>query len=98
MTKDELYKKIAGKVGMHASTVRSILTCTAEVLYAELQAGQEITLPNIAKFSVKEKPATPTRTVRTFGGGTSVITAKPAHNIVCVKPVKSLRIAVMKGV
>lgn len=65
ITKKELIASIAERVDVPKNHVDDVLTALATVMGEKLQAGDEISLQNIGKFTVKERAAGVARNPRT---------------------------------
>ena len=57
MTKSALLARLAEKTGSTKAGVEKVLEALGEAIREELQAGGAVTIPGIAKFSVRERLA-----------------------------------------
>lgn len=92
LTKSQLAEVIAGRAGVTKASVNNIFMALGEVIAEELHGGRPIVIPGIAKVSVTRKAATKARPGRNpFTGEEIMIKAKPARNVVKIRPVKALK-------
>lgn len=92
LTKTQLIDSLCTKSGLDKKTVASVLSGLSSLVQEQLQQGETVTLPDLAKFSLKEKPATPERQgVNPFTKAQITIAAKPATKKVIVKPVAGIK-------
>lgn len=92
--KSLIASSIAGRVGLSKKDVVKVIDVLFEVVSVHLKkrGPGEFTLPGIVKFRVVNKPATKSRKgINPFTGQPMVFAAKPARNIVKVKPLKKLK-------
>ncbi|MCU1718743.1 HU family DNA-binding protein [Pseudomonas sp. 5P_3.1_Bac2] len=89
ITKDQLIGDIAEAIDTPKTTVRAALEQLSEIITEALENGDEITLPNVGKFKVTERPARTGRNPQT--GLTIEIAAKKVIKFV---PAKALNDAV----
>lgn len=92
--KSQIAGAIAGMVGLTKKDVNKVIDVLFDVVAGHLKkrGPGEFTLPGIAKFRVVRKPATKARKgINPFTGQPAVFAAKPAHNVVRVKPLKRLK-------
>jgi nucleoid DNA-binding protein len=99
-TKSEIMKSLAETTGLSKKQVATFFDELAKLMKKHLgkKAGAEaaFTLPGIAKFRVRTKPATPAKEGKNpFTGEPMMIKAKPARRVVRASPVKALKDAVM---
>ena len=72
--------------------VKAVLEAMATIGYKELKRNGIFTVPGFAKFRVVKKPATKEREGKNpFTGEPMTIKAKPARNVVKVRPLKKLK-------
>ncbi len=92
LTKTQLIESISTSTGFDKRTVSSVLATLGSVVEEQLKQGEAVTVPDLAKFSVKEKPATAERAgINPFTKAPITIAAKPASKKIIVKPVSSLK-------
>ena len=94
MTKTAMMSEIASNTGLTKKQVSSVIDELAVVIERHIKkngAGQ-FKLPGILKIEVKKKPATRARKgINPFTGEPTTFKAKPARNIVKVRPLKKLK-------
>jgi len=93
-TKGEIYNLIAGHTELSRKQVVSVFDALSGVLAADLgRRGPGIcNIPGLAKVVVQRKPATKARKgINPFTGEETVFKAKPARNVVKVRPLKNLK-------
>lgn len=86
MKKAELIAAVAEASGENKKTVEAVLDALAVVTVSTLKSGADLTIPNLGKFTVKQRAA---RTVRNPQTGDTF--EKPATQAVAIKPVKVLK-------
>lgn len=92
LTKTQLIDNISSSCGLDKKAVSSVLASLATVVEGQLLQGEAVTVPDLAKFSVKEKPATAERQgINPFTKAPITIAAKPASKKIIVKPVAGLK-------
>jgi nucleoid DNA-binding protein len=94
MTKTELLSHIADVTELSKKQVSSVFTALESVMERHLKKrGPGIfTLPGLLKCSVVRKPATKARKgINPFTGQETVFQAKPARNVVKIKPLKKVK-------
>jgi len=97
LTKSELKSRIAEETGLTAKQVGDVLDRLTDVALEQLRkrSVQVFALPGLAKFKVVRKPATKARTgTHPFTKQPHVFAAKPARNVVKVRPLKAVKDAV----
>ncbi len=93
-TKTEIYANISESTGLAKKDVGAVFDALSdEIAKALSKSGpQSFTLPGLCKIVVQNKPATPEREgVNPFTGEKTMFKAKPARNIVKVRPLKKLK-------
>ncbi len=93
-TKGEIFTNIADNLGLTRKQVSSVFEALNHMMGLDLgKAGPEIfALPGLAKFTVVHKPATKARKgINPFTGEETMFKAKPARNVVKVRPLKGLK-------
>ena len=92
LTKAQLVSMLAEKLECSKRDAQVMLESLTEIVHAQLQAGNTVVLQDLAKFSVKEVPATKARNGRNPKTGEAlVIAARPAHKKPAVKPASALK-------
>jgi len=72
--------------------VKTILDAIADIAYKELRKNGIFTMPGFAKFRVVKKPATKARKgINPFTKQETIFKAKPARNVIKVRPLKALK-------
>lgn len=94
MTKSLMMAEIAENAGLTKKQVASVFDEVAILIERHIKkrsAGQ-ITLPGLLKIEVKRKPATKARKgINPFTGEETVFKAKPARNVVKIRPLKKVK-------
>jgi len=93
-TKTEIYANIAESTGLSKKEVSAVFDAlNDEIGKALSKKGPQIfTLPGLCKIVVQNKPATPAREgVNPFTGEKTMFKAKPARNVVKIRPLKKLK-------
>lgn len=93
-TKTEIHTQIAEKTGLTKKQVSSVFESLNDVIGKNLgkRGPRVFTLPGVAKFNVVHKKATKARKgINPFTGEETVFKAKPARNVVKVRPLKALK-------
>ncbi|MBN2689938.1 MAG: HU family DNA-binding protein [Gammaproteobacteria bacterium] len=93
-TKSQLLSHLAEKAELTKKQVGIVIDELAEVIERHLKkrGAGKFSLPGVAKFSTKRKPATKARKgVNPFTGEEIMIKAKPARNAVKIRPLKKLK-------
>ncbi len=93
-TKGDVYNTIATQASLSRKEVVGVFDALSGVLAADLgKRGPGVCLiPGLAKVVVQRKPATKSRKgVNPFTGEEMVFKAKPARNVVKVRPLKGLK-------
>jgi nucleoid DNA-binding protein len=94
MKASELMKTIAEQAGITTKETKAVFESLGNLMHRHLKkrAVGEFTLPGLAKFKVVRKPATKARKgTNPFTGEEMVFKAKPARNVVKVRPLKKLK-------
>ena len=94
MTKSAIIEEVAGNAGLNKKQVSSVLDELAVLIerHIKKQAAGQFILPGLMKIEVKRKPATKARKgVNPFTGEETVFKAKPARNIVKIRPLKKVK-------
>lgn len=93
-SKAEVYSTIAQHVGVHRRDVAAVFHTMASMIRADLsKAGSGIfNVPSMMRITVKRKPATKARQgINPFTKEPMTFKAKPARNVVRVRPLKALK-------
>ncbi len=94
LSKSQLLGQIAEMTELKRKEVSDVMECLSVIVDAHMKKGAvgEFTLPGLAKFRVVRKPATKARKgINPFTGEPTVFKAKPARNVVKVRPLKKLK-------
>ena len=94
MTKSEIMAGIAEKTGLSRKQVSSVFEAMAGQIKKSLSSRGPgaYTVPGLMKLVVVRKPATPARKgINPFTGQETMFKAKPARNVVKVRPLKNLK-------
>jgi nucleoid DNA-binding protein len=94
MTKSEIVSGIAETTGLSKKQVGSVFEAMAGQIQKSLgRSGPGVyTVPGLMKVFVVRKPATKARKgINPFTGEETTFKAKPARNVVKVRPMKSLK-------
>jgi nucleoid DNA-binding protein len=97
MTKSDIFKALSDKTGLNRKQVKSVFDELHTLLAKNLKktGPGSFTLPGIAKVLVKRIPAQPARKgINPFTKEPTVFKAKPARNVVKIRPAKALKDAV----
>ncbi len=93
-TKTEIYASIAESTGLSKKDVGAVFEALNDEIGKALskKGPQTFTLPGLCKIVVQNKPATPAREgINPFTGEKTMFKAKPARNVVKVRPLKKLK-------
>lgn len=93
-TKTEIISAIADETGLIKKDVSGVLDALTGLIAKNLKRNgpRQFTLPGLLKIEVQKKPATKARKgINPFTGEETVFKAKPARNVVKVKPLKNLK-------
>ena len=94
MNKSQSITYITENTGLSKKEVTSVFDTLGNLMHRHLKknAAGEFTLPGLMKCTVKRKPATKARKgVNPFTGEEMMFKAKPARNVVKVRPLKKLK-------
>ena len=94
MTKSEIVSGIADATGLTKKQVGSVFETMATQIKKSLgsRGPGAYTVPGLMKLVVVRKPATPARKgINPFTGQETTFKAKPARNVVKIRPLKSLK-------
>jgi len=94
MTKSEVVSGIAEASGLAKKQVNSVFEAMAAQIKKSLgrNGPGAYTVPGLMKVFVVRKPATPARKgINPFTGEETTFKAKPARNVVKIRPMKNLK-------
>lgn len=94
MTKATIMNEIAENTGLNKKQVSSVFDELAILIERHIKKGAvgKFTMPGLMKVEVKRKPATKARKgINPFTGEETVFKAKPARNVVKIRPLKKLK-------
>lgn len=94
MTKSQILAYLAEAAELTKKQVGLVLETLINLSQAHLKKGGagEFIIPGLAKCTVKRKPATKARKgVNPFTGEAMIFKAKPARNVVKIRPLKQLK-------
>jgi nucleoid DNA-binding protein len=94
MTKSAMLEQIAQNTGLSRKQVSAVLDEIAALIESHLKKGGvgQFTFPGLMKIEVKRKPATKARKgINPFTGEETVFKAKPARNVVRIRPLKKVK-------
>ena len=94
MTKSEVVAGIADSTGLTKKEVKAVFEAMAAQIKKSLgRSGPgAYTVPGLMKLVVQRKPATKARPgINPFTGEKTIFKAKPARNVVKVRPLKNLK-------
>ena len=97
-SKSEILKSLSDSTGLTKKQVVAVFDELTNLTKKALgkKGPEQFTLPGIAKFRVRSKPATPAKQgINPFTKEPMQIKAKPARRVVRVVPVKALKDSVM---
>ncbi len=92
-TKGDVFGTIAQHVGIHRRDVAAVFHTLASMIKADLKSGSGIfNVPGMMRITLKRKPATKARMgINPFTKEQVMFKAKPARNVVRVRPLKALK-------
>ena len=94
MSKSEIVSGIADATGLTKKQVSSVFEAMAGQIKKSLgrRGPGAYTVPGLMKLMVVRKPATPARKgINPFTGQETMFKAKPARNVVKIRPLKNLK-------
>jgi nucleoid DNA-binding protein len=94
MTKSAMIEEIAENTELNKKQVSSVFDELAILIERHIRkrAPGQFTLPGIMKIEVRRKPATKARKgINPFTGAETIFKAKPARNVVKIKPLKKVK-------
>ena len=93
-TKGEFYSTIASSTDLSRKQVVGVFDTVSRILAADLgKTGPGVcNIAGMMKITVKKKPATPARKgINPFTGQEMMFKAKPAKNVIKIRPMKALK-------
>jgi nucleoid DNA-binding protein len=92
MTKAQIVSELSSKVGISKTQVNDLFVSLLQIIEGELKGNRPTVIPGLVKITVKRKEATKSRKgINPFTKEEITIKAKPARNVVKVKPLKGLK-------
>jgi nucleoid DNA-binding protein len=94
MTKSGITAEISDKTGLTKKQVSSVFDEMTVLIERHIKKGGagQFSLPGLMKVEVKRKPATKARKgINPFTGEETVFKAKPARNVVKIRPLKKVK-------
>ena len=94
MTKSVIMDEIAGNTGLTKKEVSSVFDELSILIERHIKKGAagQFALPGLMKIEVKRKPATKARKgINPFTGEETIFKAKPARNVVKIRPLKRMK-------
>jgi nucleoid DNA-binding protein len=94
LTKSQLLTELADSTELSKKQVQAVLDELADIIerHVKKRAAGQFTLPGLMKITVARKPATRARKgINPFTGEETTFKAKPARNVVKVRPLKKLK-------
>lgn len=92
-TKSEIVSTLADQAGISKKDVGTVLETLQKMIGMDIGKGSGVfNLPGLMKITVKRKPATKARKgTNPFTGEEMTFSAKPARNVVRIRPLKALK-------
>jgi nucleoid DNA-binding protein len=94
MTKSGITAEISDKTGLTKKQVSSVFDEMTVLIERHIKKGGagQFSLPGLMKVEVKRKPATKARKgINPFTGEETIFKAKPARNVVKIRPLKKVK-------
>ena len=94
MTKTAILEQIAGNTGLTKKQASSVLDELRILIESHIKKGAvgQFTFPGLMKIEVRRKPATKARKgINPFTGEETTFKAKPARNVVKIRPLKAIK-------
>jgi nucleoid DNA-binding protein len=94
MTKTAMLEQIAQNTGLTKKQASSVFDELANLVESHIKKGAvgQFTLPGLMKIEVRRKPATKARKgINPFTGEQTTFKAKPARNVVKIRPLKKMK-------
>ncbi len=91
-TKSDVYAQIAENVGITKREVAQVFDVMNEMMVTDLKKVGAFNVPGMMKVMLRRKPATKARKgINPFTGEETMFKAKPASNVVKIRPLKALK-------
>lgn len=93
-SKTEVFNSIAEATELSKKQVAAVFDALAEEIKKDLgkKGTGQFDIPGLCKISVQRKPATKERKgINPFTGEETIFKAKPARNVVKIRPLKALK-------
>jgi len=93
-TKSEVFSIIADNTGLTRKQVSDVFDVTKEIIARDLKKNgpEAVNLAGMMKVTVQRKPATKARKgTNPFTGEPTVFKAKPARNVLKIRPLKAMK-------
>ncbi len=92
-TKSEIVSTLADQAGISKKDVGAVLETLQKMIGMDIGKGSGVfNFPGLMKITVKRKPATKARKgTNPFTGEEMTFSAKPARNVVRIRPLKALK-------
>jgi nucleoid DNA-binding protein len=94
MTKTAMLEQIAGNTGLTKKQASSVIDELTILIESHIKKGAvgQFTFPGLMKIEVRRRPATKARRgINPFTGEETTFKAKPARNVVKIRPLKKLK-------
>ena len=94
MTKSAIMNEVSGNTGLTKKQVASVFEELGIIIerHIKKRSPRQFTLPGLLKIEVKRKPKTKARKgINPFTGEPMMFKAKPARDVVKVRPLKKLK-------
>ncbi|MDA7949898.1 MAG: HU family DNA-binding protein, partial [Pirellulaceae bacterium] len=94
LTKSEIFAAVAEDTGLTKKDISAVFESLGKQIEKSVskKGPGAFTLPGLCKITVVRKPATKARKgINPFTGEETVFKAKPAHNVVKIRPLKGLK-------
>ena len=94
MRKTEIFAKIAEDTELTRKQIAAVFESLGDLMHRHLKkrGAGEFTIPGMMKLRVQRKPATKARKgINPFTGEETVFAAKPARNVVKIRPLKKVK-------
>ena len=94
MSKSAMMDEVAGNTGLTKKQVSSVFDELSFLIERHIKKGAvgKFVLPGLMKIEVKRKPATKARKgINPFTGEETIFKAKPARNVVKIRPLKRMK-------
>jgi nucleoid DNA-binding protein len=94
MSKTAMMEEIARNTGLAKKQVSFVFDELAVLIEGHIKKGAvgQFTLPGLMKIEVRRKPATKARKgINPFTGEETIFKAKPARNVVKIRPLKKIK-------